>query len=106
MSTFILPTIFVLPMRKTVLFLLLAGNAAIAQVNLNLGLRAYYPFSGNANDASGNNNNPSFNNATLTADRFGNPNSAYHFNGTNNYMQVANNPTLNMTNQMSIALLG
>lgn len=75
-----------------------------AQVDLNLGLRAYYPFTGNANDVSGNNNNPVFNNATLTADRFGNPNEAYHFNGTDNYMQIANNATLNMGNKMSIAL--
>jgi hypothetical protein len=75
----------------------------LAQVNLPSGLKAYYPFTGNANDVSGNNNNPVFNNATLTADRFGNPNSAYHFNGTNNYMQIPNSSSINMTNQMSIA---
>jgi len=38
---------------------------ATAQVNLSKGLMAYYPFTGNANDSSGNSNNPSFNNATL-----------------------------------------
>ena len=75
-----------------------------AQVNLPLGLRAYYPFTGNANDVSGNNNNPVFNNATLTADRFGNPNSAYHFNGIDNYMRIQDNPTLNMGNKMSLAI--
>ena len=85
------------------LFLLLP-LFAISQVNLNQGLRAYYPFSGNANDVSGNNNHPVFNNATLTADRLGNANSAYHFNGTDNYMKVLNSPSLNMTNQMSISL--
>jgi gliding motility-associated-like protein len=84
--------------------LLLAVNFCSAQVNLNLGLRAYYPFSGNANDVSGNNNNPVFNNATLTADRLGNPNSAYHFNGTNNYIRIPNSATLNMGNTMSVAL--
>ncbi|MBK7558794.1 MAG: hypothetical protein IPI54_11195 [Chitinophagaceae bacterium] len=68
-------------MKKLLLPLLLAANVCFAQVDLNLGLKAYYPFSGNANDISGNNNNPVFNNATLTADRLGNPNSAYHFNG-------------------------
>ena len=85
------------------LFLLLV-NFSFAQVDLNLGLKAYYPFSGNANDISGNNNNPVFNNATLTADRFGNPNSAYHFNGTNTYMQVPNSASLNMNNKLSISL--
>ena len=43
---------------------------------------ACYPFSGNANDASGNNNNGTVNGSSLAADRFGNPNSAYFFNGT------------------------
>jgi hypothetical protein len=45
-------------------------------------LVACYPFSGNANDLSGNNNNGTVNGATLTSDRFGNANSAYSFNGT------------------------
>ena len=91
-------------MRKLLLPLLLIANIAFGQVDLNLGLRAYYPFSGNANDISGNNNNPVFNNATLTADRFGNPNSAYHFNGIDKYMRIPDHSTLNMGNTMSIAL--
>ena len=91
-------------MKKIVLvILLLTSRSLFAQVNLNLGLRAYYPFSGNANDVSGNNNNPAFNNATLTADRFGNTNSAYHFNGTSSYMRIPNSASLNMGTQMSIA---
>jgi|694.fasta_scaffold03798_20 hypothetical protein len=72
--------------------------------DLTLGLRAYYPFDGNALDASGNNNNPIINTATLTSDQFGTPNSAYAFNGINTYMQVLNSPSLNMGNTMSIAL--
>lgn len=64
---------------------------------MNLGLRAYYPFNGNANDVSGNNNNPVTNTATLTADHNGNPNSAYHFDGIDNYMQIPNSPTLNIS---------
>lgn len=49
--------------------------------NLNNGLVAYYPFNGNASDESGNGYNGVVNGATLTADRFGNPNSAYNFDG-------------------------
>jgi hypothetical protein len=45
------------------------------------GLVAYYPFNGNANDSSGNGNNGTVHGATLTADRFGNPNRAYNFAG-------------------------
>lgn len=89
--------------RTLFLFLSLFCCTTIsAQVNLNQGLVAYYPFNGNANDASGNNNNPVFNNATLTSDRFGNPNSAYSFNGIDNYIQIPNSPSLNPSNQISI----
>ena len=47
------------------------------------GLIGYYPFSGNANDVSGNGNNGSINGATLTLDRYSNVNSAYDFDGKN-----------------------
>jgi Concanavalin A-like lectin/glucanases superfamily/Secretion system C-terminal sorting domain len=90
--------------RTTLLFSLLISTNTYSQGTLSNGLMAYYPFTGNANDISGNNNNPVFNNATLTSDRFGTSNSAYHFNGVNNYMKVVNNPTINFANQMSIAL--
>jgi hypothetical protein len=46
------------------------------------GLVAYYPFNGNANDESGNGHNGTIYGSTLTADRMGNPNSAFYFNGT------------------------
>jgi PKD repeat protein len=75
-----------------------------AQVNLNMGLVAYYPFNGNANDESGNGNNPIFNNASLTSDKFGKAKSAYHFNGKNSYIKIPNRPSINMSNTMSIAL--
>lgn len=45
------------------------------------GIMAWYPFTGNANDNSGNGHNGTPNGATLTADRFGNVNSAYQFDG-------------------------
>ncbi len=89
-------------MKKIFLPLLFIANISFGQVDLNLGLRAYYPFTGNANDISGNNNNPIFNNATLTADRFGNPNSAYHFDGASTYMKILNSASLNTTNKLSL----
>jgi gliding motility-associated-like protein len=73
-----------------------------AQVDLNNGLIAYYPFNGNANDASGNGNNPVFNNASLATDVYGNPNSAYYFNGIDNYMEIPNSASLNMGTTISI----
>ncbi len=91
-------------MRRILLLFLLASQLCNAQANLNAGLRAWYPFNGNANDASGNNNNPVFNNATLTTDRFGKPNNAYHFNGIDNFMRIPNSSTLNLNNQITLSV--
>ena len=72
----------------TALFLglMVFGNAGLgangqAKDDLTSGLMAFYPFNGNANDASGNGNNATVrgNGLTLTTDRFDNPNAAYHF---------------------------
>ena len=46
------------------------------------GLVGWWPFSGNANDFSGNGNNGTNYGAALTSDRFGNANSAYNFDCT------------------------
>jgi hypothetical protein len=54
------------------------------------GLMAYYPFNGNANDASGNGNNGTVNGATLTTDRFGRTGHAYLFNGSSNNINCGN----------------
>jgi Concanavalin A-like lectin/glucanases superfamily len=58
------------------------------------GLVAYYPFSGNADDYSGYDNNGTVAGATLTTDRHGNTNSAYSFNGSNNYIEIQDNTSL------------
>lgn len=66
-------------------------------------LRAYYPFNGNANDESGNNNHGIVHGATLTEDRNGNPNSAYSFDGTNDYIDIGNNFSLKPNLPITIA---
>lgn len=55
---------------------------------INEGIIAYYPFSGTAQDASGNNNHGTVSGATLTADRFGIANRAYNFNGSNAFISI------------------
>lgn len=67
------------------------------------GLIAYYPLDGNANDMSFNNNNGVVLGPTLTTDRFGNPNSAYLFNGTTDYIRVADHPTLRPTEAVTVS---
>lgn len=64
------------------------------------GLIAYYPFSGNANDLSGNNLNGIVSGAILTADRFGKANSAYSFHRSK--ITVADNNLLDFTNNFSL----
>jgi hypothetical protein len=54
--------------------------AGYSQSFLTNGLVAYYPFNGNANDASGNGNNGTNYGATFVANQFGIANSAVHFN--------------------------
>ena len=67
------------------------------------GLVGWWPFNGNANDESGNNNNGAVNGATLTSDRFGNINKAYSFDGINDYVQIANNTSLEPNSSISIS---
>lgn len=57
------------------------------------GLVAWYPFNGNANDESGNGRNGTVvGGVNLTADRTGQENKAYSFNGISGYIEV---PSLN-----------
>lgn len=59
-------------------------------VDVNTGLIAFYPFNGNANDASGNGNNGSYS-GTLINDRLGNSSSAISLNGINNMITLPGN---------------
>ena len=56
--------------------------------DLNTELVAFYPFDGSADDASGNDNHGVVNGPTLTIDRFGNPDSAYAFDGVDDFIEV------------------
>ena len=77
------------------IILLLAGTTTFsAQINLDSGLVAYYPFNGNANDESNNGNDGTVMGALLTTDRFGLDSAAYEFDGTSSYIAVPNSQTL------------
>jgi hypothetical protein len=67
------------------------------------GLVGYWPFNGNANDQSGNGNNGTVNGATLTADRNGNANAAYSFDGVNDWININNSNSLNPPSQITIS---
>ena len=82
-------------MKKKLLYLFviinLINQAAYSQIPSYVptaNLVGWWPFSGNTNDSSGFGNNATNFNAVLTADRMGNPDSAYDFNGTSAYLKV------------------
>lgn len=65
-------------------------------------LVAYYPFSGNAKDASGNAHDGFAYLTTLTSDRHSQPSSAYQFDGATSYIQVHNTTDLNFTGGITL----
>lgn len=76
-------------MKKIILIsstFLLLFNCLPAQVNLDSGLIAFWPFNGNANDESGNGIDGTVYGATLIQDRFNNENSAYNFDGIDDFI--------------------
>ncbi len=98
----------------------LAGNTRIANGTVDIGcyeygsspvgasladgLVAYWPFDGDARDASGNGNDGTVNGATLTSDRNGAANGAYHFDG-NDTIKVADSESIRSPNKaVSIAV--
>lgn len=73
-----------------------------------MGAVACYPFSGNANDSSGYGRHGVVVGATLTADRFGHPNSAYYFGDSttaSQYIQLpAYSTIMDSSEEFSISL--
>jgi hypothetical protein len=74
-------------MKKLLLFLAAISAHFFAQIPTN-GLVGAWIFNGNANDITGNNNNGMVYGASLVPDRCGNLNSAYSFDGVNDYIQL------------------
>jgi len=79
------------------LFVLLVGKGIAQNIPSYVptnGLKAWYPFTGNANDSSGSSLHGNVVGATLAKDRFGKSNCAYNF-GDNQYITIPNSGTLN-----------
>jgi len=81
------------------------GFFRLAEYDVSSGLVAHYTFDGNANDTSGFNNHGIADGATLVADRYGKPLSAYRFNGTNQRIIIPHQSYLNFPGgEMTISL--
>ena len=72
--------------------------------SLTEGLIAHYPFNHNAQDQSANNLDGIVHGATPTPDRKGALNSAYRFDGVDDYISVPHNDLLNLSGDFSISL--
>lgn len=93
-------------MKRKLYILLLAALLPVCamsqSVNLNRGLVAYYPFEGNANDASGNHNDGRIEGATFSDGNFG---QCSHFGGYDNsqIIRIPNSNSLKFSNAVSFA---
>jgi hypothetical protein len=71
------------------------------------GLVLYYPFNGNAQNESPNpppGTDGYVDGATLTTDRFGNPASAYRFDGKDDYIEIAPHQAYNFSKAMNFTV--
>ncbi len=78
-------------------------HASEALTPLTVGLAAYYPFSGTANDESGNGNHGTVQEAALGGDRFTQASRAYNFDGVNDQIVVAHSASVSPTNEVTTA---
>ncbi|MEW6380156.1 MAG: LamG domain-containing protein [bacterium] len=94
-------------MRKALILSVVLGLVLIVGIStsfahLNDGLVAHYAFNGNANDESGNGNHGTVYGAALSEDRFGIANSAYGFDGVDDYIEVLDHSSLDIEKDISI----
>jgi hypothetical protein len=94
-------------MKKTITLLLIFTSSILFSQVPNYvpsnGLIGWWPFTGNANDESGNGNNGTVTGAILTSDRNGGLNSAYSFDGNSDNIVINNSNSLNPS-QLSISV--
>ena len=92
--------------RRTILVFLMVvlTSTGYSWADLSSGLIAYYPFSGNANHITSNGHDGTVYGATLTTDRFGNPNSAYSFDGVDDYIRISNSSHLDGMDSLTLSV--
>ncbi|MDD3642538.1 MAG: chitobiase/beta-hexosaminidase C-terminal domain-containing protein [Candidatus Krumholzibacteria bacterium] len=73
------------------------GETAEATFTIIPGLVAYYPFEGNAEDGSGNGHHGTAYGAVYVADRFGIPDAACQFDGTDDYVELPDESAFDFT---------
>ena len=88
----------------TLLLCTFISGTVFSQVNIQQGLVAYYPFNGNTNDSTSNNNDGTIiSNVTPIANRLNTPNSSYFFDGNNSYVNVPAAASIQPTSAVSVS---
>ncbi len=93
-------------MKKNIILfisLLLFCLADLSAIDIENGLIGYFPFNGNANDESEYDNHGTVKGANLTEDYCGNPNSAYHFDGIDDLIDVGYDEIYNFSGSITLA---
>lgn len=85
------------------IFVVIFANAQLPGYVPTQNLIAWYSFNGNSADSSGNGNHLTNSGATLTTDRNNNANSAYSFDGVNDYLGIAS-PAFQMGDTSSFSV--
>ncbi|MBF0240329.1 MAG: Ig-like domain-containing protein, partial [SAR324 cluster bacterium] len=80
-----------------------ANEIANSYTELDRGLVGYYPFTGDANDNSGNQLDGTVSGATATTDRFGVSSRAYSFDGSTSKITIADNDLLDLTSNLTLS---
>jgi hypothetical protein len=86
-----------------IIFLTIFNIKQANSQEIQKGLVTYYPFNGNANDESGNNNNGKIAGATFITDKSGKPDKALFFDGMDNCIEIPYSPTIDITGSLSIS---
>ncbi|MEN8228977.1 MAG: LamG-like jellyroll fold domain-containing protein [Bacteroidota bacterium] len=68
------------------------------------GLRAFYTFHGDYNDSTGNTGPATAHSVVADTGIFGNPNQGVRFSGQDSYLEIPDDPDLDITDQFSISL--
>lgn len=93
-------------MKKTLVLItalsMLFMIESVVSADLSDGLVAYYTFTGNAIDLSGNANNGVILGASLAADMCGDTSGAYSFDGVGDSIKVSHSPSLDITDEITM----
>lgn len=82
----------------------LMANAQLPPYVPSNGLAAWYPFDGNANDASGNGHDGTVQNAVLCPNRYNQSSSAYYFGGSNQQIICTNDTSITNHTDLSVSV--